>query len=341
MKRISAISRILVAAAAFALVITYFVPVWRIDLFAPQYPEGLNMRIWLNKLSGDVEIINGLNHYIGMKHIKVEMFPEFGFLIYVVAFYILFGVAVAVTASRRLLAAYFGLMVLGGLAALADFYRWGYDYGHNLDPNAAIQVPGMTYQPPVVGYKQLLNFEAWSLPDVGGWVFIVAGIITAAVLVYEWFFRRTRISAKSLSVSVMALVLVFGSAACAVKSEPLQFGKDNCHFCKMGISDRKFGAELVTKKGKIYKFDDLNCMMNFQKTGEVQQADIAQTLVVDYAQNGQLIPVESAYFLSSSDLRSPMNGNIAAFENKKELDKVKSQLNGVETTWQAIAKTGK
>ena len=79
-KYLSIPSRILVAFASGALIAVFFLPAWRIDLFAPQYPEGLSMYIWINKLSGDVEIINGLNHYIGMKHISADMFPEFKFM---------------------------------------------------------------------------------------------------------------------------------------------------------------------------------------------------------------------------------------------------------------------
>ena len=86
MNKLSIVSRILVAFASGALIAVFFLPVWRIDLFAPQYPEGLTMYIWINGISGDVDIINGLNHYIGMKHISVEMFPEFTYLIFVVAF---------------------------------------------------------------------------------------------------------------------------------------------------------------------------------------------------------------------------------------------------------------
>jgi copper chaperone NosL len=67
-------------------------------------------------------------------------------------------------------------------AAMVDFYRWGYDYGHNLDPHAAIKLEGMTYQPPLIGYKQLLNFEAYSLPDVGAWFIGAAAGLAALVL---------------------------------------------------------------------------------------------------------------------------------------------------------------
>src|SRR5215470_3498938 len=101
--KLSISSRILVAFASGALIAVFFLPAWRIDLFAPQYPEGLTMKIWVNTIKGDVEIINGLNHYIGMKHITVDMFPEFRFLPGVVAFFILFGMIVAITGNRKLL----------------------------------------------------------------------------------------------------------------------------------------------------------------------------------------------------------------------------------------------
>ena len=141
MKLMSTPSRIILAIASLALIATYFLPVWFIYLLAPQYPEGLSMQIWLNKITGEVDIINGLNHYIGMKHISVEMFPEFTYLIYIVAFFIVYGLIVAITGNRKLLFSYLIVISLGAVLALYDFYQWGYDDGHNLDPKAAIQVP--------------------------------------------------------------------------------------------------------------------------------------------------------------------------------------------------------
>ncbi|MBK8953025.1 MAG: hypothetical protein IPM85_12870 [Chitinophagaceae bacterium] len=188
--KLSKTSRILVAFASIALIAVFFLPVWRIDLFAPQYPEGLWMNIWINGLSGEVDVINGLNHYIGMKHISVEMFPEFKYLPYVVLFFILFGLSVAATGSRKLLLAFLGLTVIGGVLAMYDFYQWGYDYGHNLDPKAAIQVPGLSYQPPLFGHKRLLNFDAYSLPDAGGWVVIAAVALCFLVFFADWYKRK-------------------------------------------------------------------------------------------------------------------------------------------------------
>lgn len=187
MKRnLGKLSRIIIAIGSLAMGIMFFVPAWSIYLIAPQYPEGLSMQIWLYKLSGQVDIINGLNHYIGMKHIETHMFPEFGFLVYILGFFILFGLAVAITGSRRLLFIFLVCSILGAIAALVDFYLWGYDYGHNLDPNAAIQVPGLSYQPPLIGHKKLLNFDSYSYPDIGGWVVVGVCLVFFIIWFIEW-----------------------------------------------------------------------------------------------------------------------------------------------------------
>lgn len=191
-KQLSIPSRILVAFASGALIAVFLLPAWRIDLFAPQYPEGLTMYIWINKLSGDVEIINGLNHYIGMKLISADMFPEFKYMTYVVFFFMALGMTAAITGRRKILLAYIIATIIGGLLVLYDLYRWGYDYGHNLDPKAAIQVPGLTYQPPVLGHKRLLNFDAYSFPDSAGWIIIGAGALVIVVWLVEWFINRKK-----------------------------------------------------------------------------------------------------------------------------------------------------
>lgn len=190
--KISRTSQWILLLGALSLLLTNFVPVWRIDLWAPQYPEGLTMKIWLSKLSGQVEIINGLNHYIGMAHIKEEMFPEFKILPYCVAFLSFAGVIAALARSKKGLLAYFILLVASAVVALYDFWKWGYEYGHNLSDDAPIKVPGMAYQPPLLGYKELLNFGAYSIPDIGGWIFAAFGLSLVSVLVYELKFRKNK-----------------------------------------------------------------------------------------------------------------------------------------------------
>jgi len=188
MKKLNGISRTVVIIASLLMIAAYFVPLWQILMWAPQYPEWLTMKIWINNITGDVKIINALNHYIGMKLIELDMFPEFKYMVYLLGGMIGFGVLTGIVAKRWMLWTYFGLLVSAGIAALIDFYLWGYDYGHNLNPTAAIQVPGMTYQPPLIGTKQLLNFTAYSGPDTGGWIFVVTGVSVMITLYLELFF---------------------------------------------------------------------------------------------------------------------------------------------------------
>lgn len=114
------------------------------------------------------------------------MFPEFTYLIYVVAAFIIYGLLIAITGSRKLLFSYLVVSALGGVLAIYDFYQWTYDYGHHLSPDAPIQVPGMSYQPPIIGHKQLLNFDAFSMPDVGGYIVAGSVVIVGIVWFIEW-----------------------------------------------------------------------------------------------------------------------------------------------------------
>ncbi|HEX4877005.1 MAG TPA: nitrous oxide reductase accessory protein NosL [Chitinophagaceae bacterium] len=335
--KLSVASRILVAFASGALIAVFFLPAWRIDLFAPQYPEGLTMNIWINGLSGDVDVINGLNHYIGMKHITVDMFPEFKFLPYVVAFFMLLGMLVAVTGSRRFLLIYLGLTVIGGILAMYDFYQWGYKYGHNLDPTAPIQVPGMSYQPPLIGHKRLLNFDSYSFPDVGGWIVIAAGALAFAVWFAEWWqHRKTAKKNKAINFTVPVLLVAFFMSSCSVKPEPFKYGQDNCYFCKMGIVDPKYGCEIVTKKGKVYKFDDLVCMINYLHSGTLNENEIAKKVVINFNKENDFLEVSKAVFWVSPELRSPMGSNAGAFNSKEDAEKIKDGKSGSFSNWEEL-----
>jgi copper chaperone NosL len=324
MKSMNALSRSLIGFASLALLVTLFVPLWQIRLWAPQYPEGLVMRIWHNKLSGDVDIINGLNHYIGMRHIEADMFPEFKIIGGLLILLALVGIWTAWSGKRKALVAFTVSCLLLGVAALIDFYRWGYDYGHNLDPKAAIHVPGMAYQPPVLGYKNLLNFLAYSGPDIGGWILIGAGAIAVALLAWGIFQDRRALRATKV-LGILAVVVLMG--ACSPEPRPLNYGKDACHFCKMTLSDKRYGAEIVTQKGKVYVFDDLNCMVGFEAKGEVPSAQIALRLVARFDVPQTLIAVENAVFLHASELKSPMRADVAAFGSQSSAQEIQKQYN--------------
>ncbi|MBL0014226.1 MAG: hypothetical protein IPP30_11170 [Flavobacterium sp.] len=188
--KISMLSRVLLLIVASLFVGSLFFPMWRIELEAPQYPEGLVLQLFANKIGGDVEIINGLNHYIGMATLHTENFFEFTILPYVFGGFALISLVLIFIAKRKAVLAFFTSYIVFVVLAAIDFYRWNYEYGHNLDPNAAIKVPGMAYQPPLIGYKQLLNFGAYSIPDVGGWMLTAAGLFLFFIVFKEYNFLR-------------------------------------------------------------------------------------------------------------------------------------------------------
>ncbi len=184
------LSKALVFICCLLLIIVLLVPLWQIQLDAPQYPEGLVLKMYPHKLAGDVDIINGLNHYIGMKELYTKDFMEFTVLPYIIGFFAFFCLLVTFMKHRGWLLGLFTAFAAFGVIAMIDFYRWEYAYGHNLNPNAAIQVPGMSYQPPLIGFRQLLNFGAYSIPDIGGILFIVVGVLLLFALIISYKKRK-------------------------------------------------------------------------------------------------------------------------------------------------------
>jgi copper chaperone NosL len=327
---ISPRARIILFICAVALGVSLLFPLWRIDLTAPQYPEGLGLKIYPHKIGGDVEVVNGLNHYIGMKTLHTKDFIEFTLLPYIISFFAVLFLLVAVFKKRWLLYTSIVLFVLFGILAMYDFYRWEYDYGHNLDPNAAIIVPGMAYQPPLIGFKQLLNFGAYSFPDVGGYIFIGVGLLLVITAYMEW--KKAKVKSVNSSTAVILSVMMM-LQGCNTGPEPIAYGKDQCHFCKMIISERSFGAELVTTKGKVFKFDDTHCIASFLKSNYLEKPEIAAAYLVDYAQKEKLIPAETAFLLKGDKIRGPMGGDVAAFETEASMNTFQKQWNAVVIKW--------
>jgi copper chaperone NosL len=132
---------------------------------------------------------------------------------------------------------------------------------------------------------------------------------------------------------VLILSIVLIAAGCKVEPVALQYGKDHCYTCKMTLTDNKFGAEVVTDKGKIYVFDDTNCMVNFLNSGYLEESEVKFKLIADYTQPGKLVPVEQGFFLKSDEIRSPMNSAIAAFENEASMREFKKQWNAIYLGW--------
>ena len=336
--KIATLTRVLLCICGLCLLAVLFTPMWRIDLQAPQYPEGLRLLIYANKLAGNVDIINGLNHYIGMKTLHAKDFPEFTILLPIIVLFSLCFIVIGLVGKRKWMNILCIFFVAFGVVAMIDFWRWEYDYGHNLNPDAAIIVPGMAYQPPLIGFKQLLNFGAYSIPDTGGWIFIAAGAILVSLVLYEWRRNKKKILQTNIPAALTMAWLSLLLSACSTNSQPIRIGKDNCDFCKMTITDNRFGAEIVTKKGKIYKFDDAHCIIAFLTTKKVTQQEIGEVYFSDFNSPHLLVNVEQVYFLQSPGLKSPMNGNIAAFSSEDSLTKILPKFYGNKISWEDMQK---
>jgi len=173
--------RILMTLGALLLTGVFLFPIWSISLEAPQYPEGIGMNISINNIEGkkphDLQNINGLNHYIGMQEIEPDSIPELKIMPWIIGFLMISGVLIGIWGGRKWVMAWVVLFMLLAIAGLVDFYIWEYNYGHNLDPDAAVKIPGMSYQPPLIGSKMLLNFKAVSLPHIGFFFALTSMII--------------------------------------------------------------------------------------------------------------------------------------------------------------------
>ncbi|WP_226333989.1 MULTISPECIES: hypothetical protein [Echinicola] len=183
----SHIAQFLMLGAVLCLGILFLQPLWKITLEAAQFPGGLDLYIWINKISGNdkhiIQNINILNHYIGMKPIHPDAIPELRYFPWVVIGMMAFGL-ICIGVNRPWFYLSWVLVMIGlGALGIYDFYLWLYDYGHNLDPNAPIKIANMNYMPPLFGEKDLLNFYVRSYPNWGG-VFLGLAILLGAGAFY-------------------------------------------------------------------------------------------------------------------------------------------------------------
>ena len=187
--------RVLLVAAALCLLPAYVSPLYNMTMFAPQYQEGLRLDIYSYKLVGgndnqDVKEINVLNHYIGMKDLVTEDFNEFKWLPFVIGILGLLFLRAAVHGKASHLVDVTVIYLYFGLFALWSFGYKMYQYGHDLDPKAAVRVD--PFMPPMFGYKKLANFEVYSYPQLGSYTLGLAAVILAAALFLAWWlWRRT------------------------------------------------------------------------------------------------------------------------------------------------------
>ncbi|MFC3880555.1 hypothetical protein ACFOSV_10225 [Algoriphagus namhaensis] len=168
-------------------------PMWNIMLGAPQYPEPLGMNIHIDGIRGmsefDIQNIDGLNHYIGMKTLpKPEEMWEFTVFPIVVGAMAGLGILIGLLGYLGKLSygwflGWLVLMSILGALGMYDFNLWMTDYGTDLDPNAIMKLQNpdgtpMNYKPPLIGHKKLLNFDAYSYPRLGGYLLFLGMALT-------------------------------------------------------------------------------------------------------------------------------------------------------------------
>lgn len=140
---------------------------------------------------------------------------------------------------------------------------------------------------------------------------------------------RIRVSMKIVCV----ILLITSLLACSTEPQALQYGKDTCYTCKMTLVDKRFGAEIVTVKGKVYKFDDINCMVNFHNSGMERMEEMAYRLVIDFAHPETLIDTQHAFFVKTDSVRTPMGSQLSAFATEADYKEMNKKWKGILLGW--------
>jgi hypothetical protein len=177
---------IFLTLAAMCLLVSIFLPYWRMRLLAPQYPGGLEVQVYVNRLTGDVREIDGLNHYIGMRPLGEAAQLERSLSIIAIAVLSLLVVAAIIIHSRW--AALFALPALLYPAIfLGDLGFWLRNFGQNLDPKAALSSSIKPFVPPVLGEGIIGQFRTVAVVDRG---FSLAVFAVMLILIGLYCHRR-------------------------------------------------------------------------------------------------------------------------------------------------------
>ncbi|MBS4035036.1 MAG: nitrous oxide reductase accessory protein NosL [Ignavibacterium sp.] len=138
--------------------------------------------------------------------------------------------------------------------------------------------------------------------------------------------------------NILLLLILLMFVACGNDPEPIIFGEDNCAHCKMMITDEQFGAELVTDKGKIYKYDSIECLLEQLHKNTFRDDQIGSMWVVDFSNPRTLIDAKTAYYTKNDDFRSPMGLNVQAFGDFGDFEKFFNDNDGKKLTWTDLVK---
>lgn len=176
----------LFAAAALVLIVSMLLPYWILRLEAPQFPDGLTVRAYVNRLEGDVEILEGLNHYVGLPSFDHGAVLERS--VSVIAIVVLAGLLLAGLFIHSRWVVIFALPALLFPAAfVADLQFWLWKYGHSLDPKAPLANAVGEFTPPIFGPAKIAQFRTLALPGPGLVLAVGASVLVAVGL---WYHRK-------------------------------------------------------------------------------------------------------------------------------------------------------
>ena len=326
--------------AVFLFPLVYFLPLWEIVIYAPQYPEGLTMTIWLDKITGDIQNFNILNHYVGMKKIDADSIPELKYFTKVVLSLWGFGLLCVLMGRRIFRSLWLATILSAAVLGLYDFYLWEYDFGHNLSPDAPIITEGMSYSPPLIGFEQLLNISIYSYPASGG-IFVTSAILLVLLSLFFPLLSKKAwmqtLFAKMKIQHWLTVILIVFTVSCTPKGpEPIVLGVHLCDHCHMTITDGKFASEWLSKKGKYFHFDSLDCLQK-HIVSVPEEAKDAKIFLSDFSSPGSLVDVNQLTFLKAKKLRGPMGTHWLATKDQEAIKRYQAQFDGEILNWAAVS----
>jgi copper chaperone NosL len=207
----------------------------------------------------------------------------------------------------------------------------------------------MSYQPPMFGTRQMLNFQTTAWPGPGGFLAMAGVGLGVLCVAYEVRLRRRRRVrtaspnhaaapvAAGLLLSTLVALLAFAATGCAKKPQAIAYGTDACEHCSMIITDERHGAVLVTAKGRSHKFDAVECMLqSVMPGGKLADTPVHSWHVTDYAARAVLVDAKTAAYLVSPNLPSPMGAGLSAFATREAAERVQQEKGGTVMDWEGM-----
>ena len=365
----------LMALAGLFLIPVFWLPLWSIGIVAPQYREGMGMFIGLRDIWGhaahDIQNINILNHYIGMKPIVASEVDVLTIMPWVVAGLLVTALLVAAIGRRSLVGVWLGAFVVLGAAGMYEFYSWNYDYGHNLSPDAPLKVPGMTYTPPIIGSKTLLTIEANSYPSWGTLMITLSFLAALGAMgiaesrlgvAVRGLVGKSRlgtavqsgiaesrvgmalqknVARRRVVACAVPVLVAIGAAGCSpaegARAVDAEFpAGEPCAYCDGTIGEMRFGGQITTTDGDAYRFMSAECMAGFVLAGRVAADDIARMEVVDYSHGERLVDATSALYVAAELTESPGGLGILATGEENKAANLHFFYGGTRLDWNGV-----